>query len=426
MSGGRASRTGVAGLVLASLALACEPAPVASTGGVELDEVKNASGESCGSGLAVIQTDYASTNVAILGLDGSTLSGSILSSGSEGVKLNAPLGGDVVLPSSLDASELVLIDRYPNAVLTFLNLATGRVRGQLDVGTGFASNPQDYLALSDSVALVSRYDSNPNPDATIEERGDDILIVDPKNLEVTGVVDLDAVRAPAPFLTRPARLARVRDRVLVTLAGYDGRFQDAAPARLAWLDAGARRAVSSVEIDGMKNCAGLAVSPSGAEIALSCSGLVDGSDEADPSDSGIVVFSVEGSSEEAPRLREKARFWAADFARGPFSFSLSYASDETLVVGTYGAVEGPDAGRPDRVFSLEIADGTTHDWIESEKDPFTLGEIRCVTPCDVCFVADAGRGDVARFSSIRSAAPVLERWTIEETIGLPPRQLGHL
>lgn len=422
-------RGGKAAFVVAFAALgACEPEAPPTTGGVELEETFGPNGEECGRGLAVVNTDYASTSLALVDLAGRTLSGSIVSSASVRPQLNAPLGGDVVLPSGWSrGGELVLLDRYPTSVLTFLELSTGEVRGQLDVGQGFAANPQDYLELDAGRALVTRYDQNPDVDAPLERRGDDVLVVDPRDLEIRGVVDLSELRGDAGFLVRPGRMLRLGDFVLVTSTGYDARFVDAAAARIFVLDARELRIVRSVTLEGMKNCGGLSLSPSGAELAVVCSGLVRGADAAAPGDSGLVWLSTEPDEGGAPRLEELERLEAASLGFGPFLPHVAYVSDELLLAGASGAQEGADAGRPDRVFAVRRADAAAPEvLLESSRVPFSLGEIVCATGCGVCFVADATRGLVHRFELDAQALKERGSFAVESDIGLPPRLLGHL
>src|SRR5438046_7877171 len=84
----------------------------------------------CGRGLVVVQTEYQSSNVSLLGFDGQVLSESLLSSGTASSGFGVRLSGDVVTPSSAqDGAEIVLIDRYPAGVLRFVELATAHVTG---------------------------------------------------------------------------------------------------------------------------------------------------------------------------------------------------------------------------------------------------------------------------------------------------------
>ncbi|HEV8244312.1 MAG TPA: hypothetical protein VGP93_00955, partial [Polyangiaceae bacterium] len=147
-----------------------------STGGVDV-----VGDERCPAGVIAVLGDYMSTQVALLDNDGQALSDSFLSSGStEASGLAAPLSGDVVPPSSRpDSGEVVLIDRFGTDVITWADPASAEVRTQLPVGTGFSSNPHDYLELSSSKAYVTRYEDNAAPGQQAFDDGGDVLIVDP-------------------------------------------------------------------------------------------------------------------------------------------------------------------------------------------------------------------------------------------------------
>ncbi|HSC87228.1 MAG TPA: hypothetical protein VLC09_08165 [Polyangiaceae bacterium] len=420
MSSRRSQRLGW--LCVVGALSACEPTPPANTGGVELEEIFGPSGESCGRGVVVVLSDYQSTSVAVLDLEGTTRSGTFVSSGSTQTTLNGPLSGDVVLPSGPLDDEMVLLDRYPGAILDYLEWETAEVRGQLDVGTEFASNPQDYLRLDEDRALVSRFAANPDPEASELDRGDDLLVVDPVGLRVLSSVDLSAFRSPG-YLARPSTLLRVDDTVIVAFSGHSGDFEDAAEGRLGLFDAETLEAVGDVRIDGWKNCLGLALSPSGDELAVSCSGLIDGADEPAPPDGGLIRFVIQRGGA-GLTLEESQRHPAADWALGPLGPGLAYASDGALFFSTYGAVEGADAGRADTIQWLDVASGEIRTVLESDPDPFTLGAMACRPGCGVCFFADAGRHVVHRLEldGVDSPSPVAIE--IDEATGLPPRALG--
>src|SRR6187551_1949083 len=93
------------------LVLSCGSNTVKTNQGVDVDVVYGAQGQACGRGLTVVQTDYVSTNVALLEFDGSPLSPSLIHSGASDVQLNAPIGGDVVFPRAGVDNQVVLIDR---------------------------------------------------------------------------------------------------------------------------------------------------------------------------------------------------------------------------------------------------------------------------------------------------------------------------
>ncbi|PKN46336.1 MAG: hypothetical protein CVU63_07695, partial [Deltaproteobacteria bacterium HGW-Deltaproteobacteria-20] len=72
---------------------ACNVASPDNTGGTDI------TAGACGRGLVVVNTDYQSTNVSLVAIDGKVLSTSFLSSASTPPGLSAPLGGDVVVPT---------------------------------------------------------------------------------------------------------------------------------------------------------------------------------------------------------------------------------------------------------------------------------------------------------------------------------------
>ena len=135
-------RTGSLTLVLlAGNLVACNATSPPGSGGVDVEPGP------CGRGLAVVATGYESVNVALLDTTGGMLSSSFISSADRSPSLSAALGGDTVLPTSAASGpELLLIDRYPNSVLTWVELETARVTRQLSVATGFLANPHDYVA----------------------------------------------------------------------------------------------------------------------------------------------------------------------------------------------------------------------------------------------------------------------------------------
>ena len=405
--------------------VACEPSAVEDSVAIDLAEQRGPDGQSCGRGLAVLMTDYVSTSIGIVDFAGETKSSTFISSSSADARLNAPLGGDVAFPSAQAKEELVLIDRFPASVLTFVSLTTGKVRGQLDVGQDFAANPQDYLELDKKRALVSRYDSNPRPDAGPLERGDDILVIDRERLQILSSIDLSGVRTPG-FLARPGQMLAVRDRVLVSVSGHDARFSDAGAGRIVAVDPERGTVTQVIPLEGVKNCGGLALSPDQTQVAVSCSGLVNGADEPAPADSAIVVLRFVERPGAEWTLEEAGRYGADAFELGPFSPHLAYAADDQLLVGTYGAVEGADAGRPDRALLIDLESEKMVQLLQSDTSAFTLGQIQCVPECSLCFVADASVGKVHRLDFARSTPPEISLIAVQNDIGLPPRLLARL
>ncbi len=406
-------------LVCALLVAGCgAPAAPPSTGGTDRDAGR------CGRGLVVVQTDYQSSNVSLLGLDGAVLSSSFLSSASADPGLSAALSGDVVPPTAIaDGDEVVLIDRYPASVLTFVRIADGTVRAQLDVGTGFAANPQDYLRLADDKAYVSRFETNTSPGDEPFDAGGDLLIVDPRAPAVVGRVDLSEAVADAPgFLPRPNRMLARGRRVYLLASAYDAGFADSAPSRLAIVDAGADRIDALIVLDGFHGCAAMALS--GEALAIGCSGkFADG--RATGEGAGALRFPLDAGG----ALGAPSAWTAAALGVEPPGFSIAIAPDGALIfptLGHFGQAGAPDVS--DALVALGPG-GEAGEWLRSQA-PFTFGDVVCSDPvhdagddsgCDACWLADADQGRVHRIV----AGAVEARIEVDARIGLPPRTIGR-
>lgn len=379
----------------------------------------------CGRGVVVVASDYQSTNLSLVGWDGTVLSRSFLSSGSASSGLSSPLSGDVALPTMAQGGpEIVVLDRHRTSVLTWVNVETSVVRAQISVATGFASNPRDYVPISSTKAYVTRFEPNFAAGAEPYDAGNDVLIVDPSVPVIAGRIDLmPAMQGEgATYYPRADRAARIGDRVVVVLAGYAADFTSSSSSRIAVIDVSSDTLVDVVELEGMHGCSGLAVSPKGDEFAVVCAGEFGGDSVATPAGSGVVLLSAGETIEVRRRL--DARQWA----QGPMGFAIAYAGETSLVVTTFGrfAEPGVDAQR-DALLWIDTGSGQAEVVLRSADDPFTLGEVRCAPVCGVCVLADAGRqgGVVQRIpidedGGLGAPEPIV----IERDIGLPPRSLG--
>jgi len=410
---------------------ACEPQtrPAGGELPLTLEETFGENGESCGRALSVLHTDYSSTSISLLRLDGEVLSAPFFSSGTQAAGLNAPLGGDVGFPSQR-MSELVLLDRYPTSVLTFVDPESAKVRGQLDVGDGFAANPHDYLPLSSNLALVSRYDRNPNSD---EPEGSDLVVIDSKKLSLKSTFSLEGILSDQEradkVVPHPSQLLALGETIAVSVTAHTKSFKDAAIGRVVLIDdILGEPELRQVMLPELKNCSVLVLSPSHRELSVGCNGLIDASDQAGPEFSGIVRLRVtqkDGRSE----LEEIDRILASSIQKGPLGFSLEYFDETHLLATSYGALEGDDAGRPDSLLLFALEDGLKKPKVllESEGTPFTLGGLACTPACARCFLADAARNGVHRIEPNEDAGEFeLELFRIDDGIGLPPRSLGLL
>jgi DNA-binding beta-propeller fold protein YncE len=392
------------------------PEPPGSTGGTTV-----APGP-CGRGIGVVQTDYQSTNVSLLDWEGHVLSSSFISSATAGAKLSAKLTGDVALPTTLDeGNTLVLLDRYPASVLTWVTLETAEVTAQLSVRSGFDANPHDYLALSAHRALVTRFNRNPAPDALPLDRGDDVLVLDLDGPTAVSSIDLSPAMAGVPegFRANPHRMVLAGDRVVVTLLGKTADHSDAVASRLAVIDPTTLSVEQVLVLDGLYECNGIAVSPTGDRVAVSCSGRFGGGSEPMVSESAIVVVALGSTLEEIARVPASPSV--------PFGFGVAWAASETVVANTFGRFSSKDGpARSDTVVEIELVGLTARTLLESADEPFTLGDVRCGAACATCFASDAGRGLMHRFSVDASGrvgppSPI----QVKDAIGLPPRTLGQ-
>jgi hypothetical protein len=379
----------------------------------------------CGRGLVVVESDYQSSNVSLLDFDGHVLSESVLSSSVESAGFGVRLSGDVVAPSSAqDGPRIVLIDRLPAGVLRFVELSTARVTAELSVATGFRSNPQDYLPLAANRAYVARYDTNANAGQQAWDAGGDVLLVDPSVPVISGRIELSAALAgePSQFTPHPARLLNVSGRIFVLLAAYADDYSSGTESRLVELDPETDSLRSTLVLEGLRGCTGLAVSPDESTLAVACSGDDLRSTQPKLDGSGLALLGIEGE----PRLTR--RFLAAELGDAVLGFDLAYAASDVLLFSTLGRRDATGAtAAQDSLRRLDAASGEVQELLQSAGEPFTLGGIRCEPSCGACFVTDAQRagGSVLRFAVDAEgnfAAPSANR--AETRVGLPPRYLG--
>ncbi|MCW5789367.1 MAG: hypothetical protein KIT72_02995 [Polyangiaceae bacterium] len=398
------------------------PEPPGSTGGVDGGDT------ACGRGVVVLSTDYQSTNLSLMAPSGEVRSGSFISSASRGVGLSAPLSGDVALPSeAVSGAHLVLIDRYPASVLTWVELTTGRVRAQLNVGTGFAANPHDYVEVSEELAYVTRFEPNSSSGLQPFDAGSDLLILDPRGPSITGRIDLSALIPVGleGYHPRPDKLLRVGSQLYLLASAYSLDFRQSLPSRIARIDIATNTVQAVLELTGLHGCAGMDLSPNQTRLAVGCSGPFDSGAQV-PVESGLALVRL------TPELELERALFARDLVPDPTAYALSFASDEALVFTTFGRFPTESDARPDRLYELDLSTLEAVPLLESEGDPFTLRDVRCFTStapgegCGACFVADAGRGVVHRYpigdGQPRLAAPTPIR--VDTRIGLPPSALG--
>jgi hypothetical protein len=391
-------------LALGLCLLGCDaPEPPESTGGTD-----EPAGE-CGRGLVVVHSDnQLSTNVSLMAFDGRALSRSFLSSASSSSGLSSLLSGDVAVPSSVMAgNEIVLLDRYPASVLTWVEVATARVRAQLAVGT--RTNPHDYVPLSERKAYVTRYEA-------WDGIGDDIAILDPTLPAITGSIELaPALGGQDPgFRATPGRALFSNGRVLVVLEATGEGFEGSAPSRVIAIDPDSDQIVDALVLHGVHGCSALALAPDESEIALGCTGSFDRSSDPDPATSFVVRVSI------SAELRELERRSALELGDTAFSFGLDYVSGARLVATRFGR----ENAEPDTLIEIELGAGPARELLSGTAFA-SLGDVRCAARCGVCVATDAERGVLHRFEVGMEGIGARRELVVDTLVGHPPRWIGR-
>lgn len=378
-------------------------------------------------GFAVVNSDYQSVSVSLIGLGGEVLSERFIASGSADAGLSAALGGDVVLPTMpSNSQELVLIDRTPAGVLTWVDRTSARVRAQLNVATGFAANPHDYIPVSDTKGYVTRFAWNLAGGEQAFDEGSDILVIDPSVPEIVDRIDLMPVLEgePAGYYPSADRALLANDRLFVLAVGFNVDFTQRADSRLVTIDPARDRIEDVLVLDGLSSCSSLDVSPADTTLAIACHGAFGRDEEEGHPDSGIVLVDVAG----APR--ETARFLAPDLG-GEMIAGLAFVDERTLIFTTFGRYDDDleQMAVPDRARLLDMEDGVSlgEPIVESKSVPFTLGDVSCAPEARSCVLCDAETdGGVLHHFRIADGE-IEERFHIrtDRSLGLPPRELGR-
>jgi hypothetical protein len=406
-------------ILLVGLACGCNVEPTAEDGcGANVTATPG-----CPSAAIVVMSDFLSSQVALTRLDGETLCGSFAStSRSEASALAFPFSGDLATPSSPPSSgRVVLLDRFGTNVISWLEPRTGAVLAQLPVGTGFQSNPQDYLETSPGRAVVSRWGENPVPGSEAFDGGGDLLVLDTEAPAITGRVELPR---PDAFPPRPAGLTPHAGAVLVTLQRAAVDVKSMGEARLVGVDPEAERVLFTVPLPGLKNCGRVTPSPSGRRGVIACSGYVDRAGApADIDESALVVLDL---TTEIPV--ELSRLAAADVAGTAIQSEVAFFSETSLLVKTQTPLGGDDDNRLlaldlETSVATELARATRHS--SEGGQGIVYGGLLCSPGCaDTCLLADADQGVLLRWAIGSEGLEALPALGVRGSVGLPPREIS--
>ena len=359
-------RLSLAGLVAAGLTAGC-------AGGMKTSGAGGAGGlggaggvpDVASPGLAIIDSDYKTTSVSLYDPATGKLADGCISSATASAVVTQPLSFDVVLPSQPQTGgKLVLIDRT-TSVLTFVDPATCTPTAQLSVGTGFSANPHDIVTLSSTKAYVSRYELNGAPTAitTDYDEGDDLLIIDPTLLAVTGRISLSAYATLGPngepTQARPDRMVLAGGLVYVTLNSIDKNFAVNGPGRVVIIDPTTDHVVNMIDLPYQKDCSGMTYVAATLKLYVACGGAFG--DPMQVAQSALVEFILSGPTPLAGVGVQAATLGPEALNPSPDPINPFYAAiaGSTVFVSTLG--QYPDmngvGGTSDAFYAVSLVNG---------------------------------------------------------------------
>lgn len=383
----------------------------ADSGGTE------AGGPACPTALTILCTDYTTTNIAISRLDGITLSGSFVSSGSTATGLTTALSGDIAVPFVPPPSgRVLLIDRYGTNVLTWMDPATAAVIQELAVGTGFQANPHDYIEVSPTQAFVSRYGTNPDPGQQPFDQGGDLLIIDTSKYTITGRI---AMPEDNPALQPcPHTMNWLGGDVVVTLQRYSSDFSQVGDGRFVGVSPTTQAVDWTVTVTGLQACGRVYLSPSGRTAAIACSSNENSASVFSPANSDIVLY----DATQAPPVETK-RLGLGTSLNAGIQPEIAFVTEDVILALTYGG----NATAGDTAFSVNTTTGDVTA-LAAESMALAYGGVSCSPGCgDVCLITDSEQNALIRWQTAEDGGLTpLSNVTVDPTVGLPPVDIGGL
>lgn len=374
-------------------------------------------------GFVVMHNEYMNgSSVTVLDIDGTVLSEQLISSGSTGAGASMALSADAVFPSNTaQGDEIVIVDRGNN-VLTWVGLESAEVTQQVNIGPGdFAANPHDYVQVSDTKAFVTRYGVNPAGGEVDFDRGDDLLVLNPKTGKLTGAVSFAKALGDDKddFEAHPDSVALIEGTLYVALATAVPNFGGYGTPRVVSVDPETEEVTNTVTLQNFSNCGEFAVSPDQKRLALACWGPWNPDDIT--AEAGIVLIDVSGDAPEVEHV-----FTAGDDL-GVQPNALTFASNDSLLFTSYGNF---DAALNDALYSLSLAEGDDFGAVSEpllETSAFNLAEVVCAAAEKVCVLADAEtEGGVIQYITLDAGGQVdkIKAISVAGAMGLKPRYVG--
>lgn len=357
-----------------------------------------------------------------------------LNSGTTYPGLVATLSGDVVLPNrQAGDGTFAVIDRFLTDVATRFFVPSGNLNGQVrthgDVGdSGFSSNPQDFISVTEDSAWVPRYESNLNPSAAPENQGNDLFEVNPVDMSATGDrIDLSSLNTTATAMTeggpvevdvfaRPSRGVLVGSTLVVGLDRISASFDAAGPGMVAIVDL-EDASVTGFELPGLKSCARAAPVPGApTKVLVACVGFAQpfGDEPQVRASSGIAILEV-GEGE----VTIDAVWRVADHPEEAIAVNSVVAIDEARVVAV---ATGNFATTSDDLYLLNLT-SETQGLVHASSGSFVVGLPAYDPDSEMLYVPDAAANAVVEFTKDAGGFVELGSIPIAPGLGLPPTQV---
>jgi hypothetical protein len=339
-------------------------------------------------GLAILDSDYASTSVSLYDPSQGRLQDDCIHTGALGAG-RVDLSGDVTLStvSSPVGREILVVDRG-NATVSFVE-PTCTLRQQISVSTGFKSNPRDVIVIDAHKAYVTRYETNaaPTPDPGDFDEGNDVLVVDPSTGAVTGRIDMAGQAAGDPtVLARPDRGVLVDGRAYVTLGNLSGDFNTAGPGRVVVIDTASDTILGRIDLPGQIGCSGIDYVAATKKLYVACGG--DFSDPATQATaSALVELDVGAAGSTLGALGQVVK--ADAIGPQPLNFVTPAVAEGIAYLEALGSLADPTSGTPassDVLFAVALGTGDIAKVYDG--GAFNLGRVAVLPEVARLFIPD--------------------------------------
>jgi hypothetical protein len=367
-------------------------------------------------GAAVINSDFMSTSVSLLSMQGTLVRGDCVHSMTTGTGAKT-ISGDVVLPSQPQrGGEVVLIDRG-NTALTFVNPTTCAVSRQFSVKGGFnLANPHDVVIVSNSKAYVTRYGKNAAA-GTPAAAGDDVLIIDPTDGSIDGRIDLSAY-ASASFPASPDRAVIAAGKVVVTLNRWNATNYKYDVSSLVVIDPAGDQVVQHLALGGLKNCEALDYAAAAKTVLVACGGSFGSPEQA--LESGVAVVDVSTTPARVARIISAVAFQTPPVT---FAWVVAMPSASNAMRAFTSTLGSFSPSVPDHLYQFDFLTGGTASF--GTASPFDLGRPAVGNGRLLVPDAKASAPRIHIFDATGTAAPSeTTAFVADSASGLPPREVA--